>query len=172
MFVGRTLAIFIQNFNKQGVSFLLTLCYKIYQHSAKDMSVHQKLLEDKDICSNNNFTSKKRLALARGSGKLFLGKFDGVWVLLEVKTMRRKVDIIYWGNITFIVTMLSARLQNTWPPNMRLQMLLQQYRSHQIKIKTEYNITKYPIICRYLSLMRQRTLKLLFVFRSAGLREQ
>ena len=99
VFVSRTLAIFIQNFNKQGFSFLLTYCYKIYEHSAKDMSVHQKLLQDKDTCCNNNFTWKKRLALARGSGKLFLGKFDGVWVLLEVNTMRRKVDIIYYRTL-------------------------------------------------------------------------
>lgn len=163
VFVSRTLAIFIQNFNKQGFSFLLTHCYKIYEHSAKDMSVHQKLLQDKDTCCNNNFTSKKRLALARGSGKLFLGKFDGVWVLLEVNTMRWKVDIIYCRNITFIVTMpvamLSARLQITWPPNMCLQIsAAPQYRSHRIKIKAEYNITKYPIICRHLSLIRQRIL--------------
>ena len=123
VFVGRTLTIFIQNFNKQGFSFLLTRCYKIYLHSAIDMSVHQRLLQDKDTCCNDNFTSKKRLALARGSGKLFPGKFDDVWVRLEVKTMRRKVDIICCRNITFIVTMLSARLQNTWPSDIRLQML-------------------------------------------------
>ena len=124
VFVVRTLAIFIQNFNKPGSSFLLTRCYKIYQHSAKDMSVHLRLLQDKDTCCNDNFTSKKRLALARGSGKLFPGKFDDVWVRLEVKTMRRKVDIICCRNITFTVTMLSARLQNTWPSDIRLQMLL------------------------------------------------
>ena len=41
-----------------------------------------------------------------------------------------------------------ARLQNTRPLNMRLQMLLPQSRTHQINIKTEY---KHHKIIKYLS---------------------
>ena len=133
VFVGRTLAIFIQNFRKQKFSLLLIRCYKIYQLSARDMSVNQGLLQDTDTGCNSNFTSNKRLAQTRDSGKLFLGTFDGVWVLLEVRTMRGKVDIIllqymYSGNLSRLNCRIPSHLVCVF------KFLLPQSRSNQINI--------------------------------------
>lgn len=111
-------------------SFVAT---KIYQHSAKDMSVNQGLLQDTDTGCNNNFTSNKRLAQTRDSGKLFLGTFDGVWVLFEVRTMRRKVDIIllqymYSGNLSRLDCRIPSHLVCVF------KFLLPPSRSYQINI--------------------------------------
>ena len=65
VFVGRTLAVLVQNFHSQKSFFALN-CFKIFQHSVSKASVHLELLRNANIC-NKNFTSSNDFA--RGSYK-------------------------------------------------------------------------------------------------------
>ena len=56
--VGRTLCQRGSELQQAEIFFFVAHCYKICQHSAKDMSVHQELLRNTNTC-NKNFTSRK-----------------------------------------------------------------------------------------------------------------